>query len=54
VTENSKLKVLGMKVKELGFSAIMKIVLLYLLHKMKMFMTDTLLQIKMMKISILS
>jgi hypothetical protein len=52
--ENSKLKDLGMKVKVVGYFEIMKILLLLPLHKMKMFMIDILLQIKMMKISILS
>jgi hypothetical protein len=52
--ENSKLKDLGMKVKVVGYFEIMKILLLLPLHKMKMFTIDILLQIKMMKILILS
>jgi hypothetical protein len=52
--ENLKLKDLGMKVKVLGYFEIMKILLLLPLHKMRMFMIDILLQIKMMKILILS
>jgi hypothetical protein len=52
--ENLKLKDLGMKVKVLGYSEIIKILSLLPLHKMIMFMIDILLQIKMMKISILS